>query len=493
MLELEPTLVSTLYYGLLVLCCLVALADWRRGIYGAIVIDFLRDPVRKLDPAEPVLITLTVLLLWGVISIAAWSQSQGQIRAFLSVNPYLLVAFRLLVWSMIPGCIMAAALYAEGYKLIALGLVSYLAPAAGVLLGAAFARQPHEIFPLLRFYCLLNGLALVGVVLEYADINAPALGGLRGMNWVRYSGDEVVRLIGGFYRSPDIMGLHAAQVVIFCMILTTNSARGIDWKWLVLACFAGVCLLLSGRRKMLGIPLVFLALLTLFCHLRKMKRFRMTVVPPICGAMAVSGILMLATDPIIATEYTNYASTLVTEGAFRARTILEGSTRSTLAQSGIFGSGIGSATQGTYHLQSSLTGGWQEDGVSRLFRELGLIGVVLVVFAATIVARGVLPVVKQVPNQSYLALLQLMLFAAVLANLSSFLISHQQFSGDPASALIVLLLFGIALSLPQFVKSEAFRNKRVASQPKTICRSPDFRLASRDRSDVRAQVRQPLR
>lgn len=154
------------YYGFVGLACLIALSNWRQAVYLAILLDFLRDPVRKLDPSESVLITVSVLALWGVITVSAWNQSQAVIREILFENPKLYSAFRLLVLATLPGIALSMAFYADGYKLVALGTVSYLAPSAGVLLGLCFAPHPGEVIRLLRFYCIVNGIALVGVFLE---------------------------------------------------------------------------------------------------------------------------------------------------------------------------------------------------------------------------------------------------------------------------------------------------------------------------------------
>lgn len=441
------------YFALLGLACLVALSNWRQAVYFAILLDFLRDPVRKLDPNESVLITVSVLALWGVITLAAWSQSQAAIRELLFDNPRIYKAFRLLVLATLPGIVIAMIFYSEGYKLVALGTVSYLAPSAGVLLGILFASHPTDISRLLRFYCIVNGIALSGVLLEYYDFSVPALGGLRGMNWIRYSGTEIVDLIAGFYRGPDIMGLHAAQVVMFSLILTVQSRNGLSPGWVLLAFFASFCLLLSGRRKMLGMPLVFVAAFGLFCYLRGVPRFQYFVIPIAGLGVASAGIFLVATDNFVADEYTNFASTLFTEGSERSQEIVIGSVLSTLSQTGILGGGIGSATQGAYHVRSGqaaneLRAGWQEDGVSRLFRELGLIGVAFVIASGVTLIRAIVDSVRQLHRDDRFGYFQLLLLSSVVANLASFMISHQQYSGDPPSALLVLFVLGMALSLP---------------------------------------------
>ena len=435
------------YFALLGLSCLLALSNWRKAVYAAIALDFLRDPVRKLDQGESVLITVSVLGLWGVIMISAWGKSQREIHEFFRFNPRLLQAFRLLLLAILPGCVISLIFYSGGYRLVALGLVSYLAPFAGVLLGVLFAKDPVQMERVLRFYCVVNGIALTSVIAEYTKVDLPALGGMRDMNWIRYSGSEIVNLIGGFYRSPDIMGLHAAQVVMFSMILATRRNQGLSIGWLALALFGSLCLLLSGRRKMLGMPLVFMAATAFFCYLRGIRYTQFAAMPVIALSAAAAGVYLVGTDDFVADEYTNFATTLFTDGVSRSQQIVAGSVASTLSQSGVIGSGIGSATQGAYHVSDGPKMGWQEDGVSRLFKELGIIGVVLAAFAITSAIRAVTLAVRRTPRASLHSLFQLMLIAVVVANAASFMISHQQYSGDPPSAIIVLMVLGMGLSV----------------------------------------------
>jgi len=440
-------MITELYYAALALSCFVALSNWRQAIYFAILLDFVRDPVRKLDPNESVLITVSVLILWGVIAVSAYRQSPAQMAIARQRHPKIFEAVRLMVYAVIPGSLLALVLYSGGYKMVALGSVSYLAPAAGIMLGYLLGSEEQTVTRILRFYCIVNGIALTSVLAEYAELGWPLLGGLRGMVWIRYSGQETVDLIGGFYRSPDIMGLHAAQVVMFS--LTLSFQRGRSWSpiWIALALFGGLCLLLSGRRKMLGMPLVFLAALALFCNRRGIRQFQQKLIPLVALAGIVVGIFLVSTDDYVATEYMNYASTLFTDGVNRYDEVVRGSVIVTLVQSGVLGEGIGSATQGAYHIVGRQKSGWQEDGVSRVFRELGVIGVVLVVLAGLRLIGGMMSAVRRTPIDGAPATLQLCLIAIVIANLASFTVSHQQYSGDPPSALLVLIMLGMALAL----------------------------------------------
>lgn len=444
-------MLTNLYFAGLALACLYALSNWRGAVYLAIALDFARDPVRKLDPNESIYITVSVLGLWGIITLSAWSQSQASIQIALRSHPKLLKAFKLLVAAIIPGSAISLILYSQGYKLVALGVVSYLAPSAGVLLGLVLPRSGADIRRLLRFYCIVNGAALSGVVFEYLEMPIAGLGGMKGMEWIRHSGNEIVDLIGGFYRSPDIMGLHAAQVVMFCLILTVNRPGKTSFAWIALAIFGGVCLVLSGRRKMLGMPLVWGACFSLLCYLRGVKRFDFVAIPIAGIAAAFVGTYLVTTQEFVENEYANYATTLFTNGADRSQELVSRSIRGTLYQSGVLGSGLGSSTQGNYHVVGShVAKGWQEDGISRLFKELGIIGVILACASGVTLLGGLRDSAQRVPLSGSDALLQLMLFSVVVANLASFIISHQQYSGDPPSALIVLLVLGMALAVVNY-------------------------------------------
>ena len=328
--------------------------------------------------------------------------------------------------------------------MVVLGTVSYLAPFAGIVLGYLITLRPKDVGGFLQFYCAVNGLALIGVIGEYLQLDWPALGGLSGVNWIRYSGYDTVQLIGGWYRSPDIMGLHAAQFVMFSLALAIQKSKRQSPFWLGLAIFGSLCLLLSGRRKMLGMPLVFTASLILLSYVRKIVRVQMVVVPFVAGMALLSGIYLVATEEYVGTEYMQFAGTLFTEGVARYSDVVTGSVGSTIAQSGVVGEGIGSATQGAYHFMGESQansiravkggwsgGGWQEDGVSRVFRELGIFGVVFISLATASLIRAIQHAVSVVSPRWHGALAQLCLVSIVVANVASFTVSHQQYSGGP--------------------------------------------------------------
>jgi hypothetical protein len=56
---------------LMVIAVAFAAADWRRGLFVAIPVALLQDPLRKLTPGEPVFYVMLVGVVIAVAAIAA--------------------------------------------------------------------------------------------------------------------------------------------------------------------------------------------------------------------------------------------------------------------------------------------------------------------------------------------------------------------------------------------------------------------------------------
>ena len=444
--------IETIWYSIIGLCCLFALADWRKAIFVGILLDVLRDPVRKLTPEQPVAITLSVAVVWLLIVLVAGLSNAGQVRALFRNYPKLRAAFQLGVMALIPAAGISILSYNRGWLMAAIGAASYIVPSIGILAGFVAFRREVDLRRLFVFYITANALMLISVPLEYAGLDWPAFGGI-DYNWIRYHENTTVELMCGWYRSPDIMGLHAAQVIMFCLLLSMRSRNESAVAWPLLAVWAAFCVFVSGRRKMIGIPLVFVAV-----YLALGLSIRLTRLNRLAGAVAVLAILAAAASVLIwspdeASGHIDLAMTLVTQGVTRSNEILSGSVLGTLQQSGIIGAGLGSATQGRYYagIKTNSRAGWQEDGVSRLLLEFGVPGLLLLIIAIFLVLRCLKKAVISIPRQSELALMQVGLVSIVAGNAASFAISHQQFSGDPVSALVVTLMVGAIFKMPGLV------------------------------------------
>src|SRR5688572_17307124 len=65
---MDPIIIT----GFLLLFAIMAMyADWRRGLFFAVPIALLQDPLRKLTPGEPVVYILLVGVVLGIAALAA--------------------------------------------------------------------------------------------------------------------------------------------------------------------------------------------------------------------------------------------------------------------------------------------------------------------------------------------------------------------------------------------------------------------------------------
>jgi len=440
--------IEVFWYTLIVLCTIYSLVNWRRGIYLGIAIDFLRDPIRKLSPNQPVYITLSGAAFWGMLVLSILLTQPRMINQMTGAYPRLRIASRLVFLAVIPAATMSFISYSGGLKLAIIGGASYIFPLLGIAAGYGMVNSEKQVFSILRWYIFVNGLALISVPLEYWKVITTAVGGIN-YHWIRYSATDTIDLMSGWYRSPDIMGLHAAHVIMFAMLLAVRSRTETQLSWLAMALWAAFCVLLSGRRKMIGIPMVFLATYVLLGTSQRVGRIT-RLLGFFCGAVVCAiAIIFILWDVDEYVEYTDFAGTLFTHGIDRGSELMVGHTYGTIQSTSIFGAGLGTGTQGMYHFSASgeRPRTWQEDGISRLFLEFGVPGVIILICAAYQMLRVFRRALKNVLPGSREQLVQLALLSVVAGDAASYAISHQQFSGDPVNGLFVTLIAGMALAL----------------------------------------------
>lgn len=438
-----------IFYITVAIGALVAVTDWRVGLPIAIVLDCLRDPVRKLTEGEPTLVTYCVSVVWAASFVGLFFGSEGGLRQIRTRFPWVERVITWYVLGLLPGAVLSLALYQNGILLAALGFISYAAPLLGIGLGIALAFQLKHLRHLLQIYVVVNCIAFIGSIAEWLQWDWPALGGLAGFEWIRHIPGVIVRLISGFFRSPDIAGFHAANAMMVSAILLLNRGdkpglrRRINPLWLTTAIWSFVPLLLCGRRKMLIMPVIFVAAYLLYIQLAA-RRNLVQVGSYLFLIVAIGAIpLLIYRDQEAIADHQAYYATTISDVAPRLRDNVAMGIVETLRQSGLMGSGLGVATQGAQHFAvEERQDAWQEDGITRLFKELGVPGVVLVLIALAVLLSNCRRMIRR---QTYLPLIELqaMFFALLMANFASFVASHQHFSGDPPNALWVLLFAGV--------------------------------------------------
>jgi hypothetical protein len=257
--------------------------------------------------------------------------------------------------------------------------------------------------------------------------------------WMRWGIDDPIALVSGFYRSPDIMGWHAAALVTLGATLLL-SGRTRSPALIAALALGAICLLICGRRKMMMMPVVWMSLVAVL-SIRAGRPGRVVLVTGL-GLLTGLAAYYAAAELGIVSGYYDYAFSAAGQGRDRIVSGTWDQLWVTLAQSGFFGSGIGVATQGGQHLGLASLQTWQESGPARVMVELGVPGFLLSLFLAIVLAKACL---RRADLRSAAPSLSLGLIAFAAANAAAFSVSHQVY-GDVSIASLTAFLFGASLS-----------------------------------------------
>jgi hypothetical protein len=123
---------------------------------------------------------------------------------------------------------------------------------------------------------------------------------------------------------------------------------------------------------------------------------------------------------------------------------LEGGLSGTVEQAGIMGAGLGTATQGVYHVLREDTGttlGWQEGGLGKLAIELGVPGLMAVAMLGLTMFLTMLKISGHPDVHGSSQLARAALFGIIASNIIEFMVSAQAYS-DPVLTLLTAFFIG---------------------------------------------------
>lgn len=435
---------------------LVALDNWRLGVLVALLVGAAQDPVRKLTPDQAPILAIASLPLWMAALLGLWRRDRQALQRVERAHPRLGRLVRAFLALLVPPTALVFLLYGAGaWKVALFGLFAYVAPLLIVAAGFSFPRSPADIRRLLSVYGLIVGVMLVGTYLQYAGLfeDSPALGTrVFGFETLRYTVDQgAFVLIAGFYRSPDLMAWHAATLTMVGLTLASARKGALRYAWLLAVGWGIFSVLVAGRRKAVIMPLVWI-LVVAWTHLRTRRLSGAIVALGIAG-VAASGFFLVAGE-VVQQQYYGYAASVAADAPERLLSGTFGTVVWTVLETGFFGRGIGTASQGMQYVAANVQQGWQESGPARLVAELGVPGLVAVALLAFSLGRtlllGLQPGAGSPPDQA----LHAGCAGIVVASAVSFLVSHQIYT-DLSVLGLSSLMTGLVLASPRWLRAGA--------------------------------------
>jgi len=415
-----------LYLAFLGCACAYALVDWRRGWLLVMFCGVLQDPVRKLTPGAPVYISFAVVALFGAILFSARNElirNTGEFgRRFPNVYRALLAFVFLLFVAGLNGLMTYGVEY---WKVPLLSLFTYAVPMVAAILGYTWLQREEMMHRFFRMYCVVTAVALIGTVLEYLRVHWRVVG------MVAFEGDFIrhlpgiqIRLLSGFYRSPDVMAWHAGMLTAISMAMALYVGFGKRMLfWSGMAGWGFFNCMIAGRRKAIYFVAVF-CVVFLWRYLRRMQNAQIYAVVGLL--LVLGGVFEHFAGSEESSVYARGAAT--TRGEIAER--LEGGALETFQQFGLMGAGLGTATQGVYHLLGAGVAnvGWQEGALGKLAIEVGLPGIISILILGLVLWRLLLRLtnVGDIPGSTQFV--RVLLFALVVANAGNFGASAQAYT-----------------------------------------------------------------
>lgn len=421
-----------------------SLADYRLGLVLVVIGGLLQDPVRKvMDGQSPYWMGLVFVIFAATLAgaLAAgphrwwrrpdWRPLRRATELFLAV-----LALQAVVTLLRTGSLL----------LIGIGAAAYLGPIVAVVLGSWAGATRKTIIRFLVTYALCVAAMASGIVLWQAGYRWTALKTI-GVELVVYDWQlGAIALPSGFFRAPEVASWHCATAACVAIILAA-SGRTSRARWLALgglATFLFWAVLVAGRRKGIAEAVIFVAF---FGVLQVWVR----------GRLGRFGGAVLVAVVLGAFVFQRYGLTERVEGQLGSMSERSGegggpfgrivgsftSLPSVVRVAGVFGTGLGTGTQGAQHFRSTQES-WgiiSESGLARLVAELGVPGAAIALLLVFRLLKGLrrrLPSLQGAGAED--PSLTLGLMALVGANAVVFVSAHQIF-GDP----LVYIFLGVSI------------------------------------------------
>ena len=420
-----------------------------------IVIAAVQDPLRKLIPGTPAYLTLATVPSLILITLSVLNRNPYWWRDIKQKFPGVHQSIRVLLVAACPAALISATYGPNSWMLTVFGIFSYGLLFFSIVIGFYLPRNPQDIQRLLAIYCGLTVIMLSGTFIDFLGLrpNWVIIGtAALDAEWVRYSGNYIVQLIAGFYRSPDVMGWHAGAASLIALILATASRGSRRFLWIATSIIAAGALILCGRRKMFyQLPVFVLLLVVSYWQAGRRNQIialMSLLILPVLG-VAIFGDWISENSTVLSYYQDNApiaASQLQQHGW--------GSVLETVRQAGFWGDGLGVATPGSQNLVVDRPRVWQESGPSRLMVELGVPGFIAMIGVLISLVQAAWKQVQQhLKPQDPMGFYGVGLFCFFLSNLGSLVVSGQILA-DPFISAFLGIALGISLSLARFPQNQ---------------------------------------
>ena len=460
---IEPALVSLVLF--LILICF---SNWRIGFFVTILFGFLQDPLRKLMPGEPVFMVVFIgLFIFATIAGAKSNNIPLTFQSILRENPSLINALTIFIFFVFIQAIITI-LKLNSVILAGIGLMAYLTPWVIIPIAYQYAYKKGSIETFFHFYLLVSLCITSGIYLSFFGIEWRIFEQVgSGIHAFAPTGEKLV-LHCGFMRAPEVAAWHAgASACITIMLFVSQRKKGL-YSWIsgLITVFFIVAIILTGRRKMLMEVALFTAFFgwSLFYFRKEASRLAFFIL--ICGITFTALANYFFSTYEFSSEIMPYyrrGMSVGEDAPGRLNLMTIKTFRWIIHQNGFFGSGAGTGSQGARFFGggTSLVGLAAEGGLGKVLAELGIPGLLLILWLAGNLFNHLWTLMRRARSSGQAFILYGMI-SFLISNAIVFMTAHQIF-GDLFVLFILGSILGFILATSKLVLDDNRKQKALSS------------------------------
>ncbi|MBT8113810.1 MAG: hypothetical protein KJP04_00405 [Arenicella sp.] len=341
-----------------------------------------------------------------------------------------------------------------------IGLASYIAPFLALIAGYYLANSVQDIRRFLTAYALVGVLVAISVALGFVGYDWPILKEI-GIGIKIYDQGTVLKSYPGIMRSGEIAAWHVSTAACLIMALTVSSTKQRSYLLIFsIIAILMVAVALTGRRKMLMMVSLFLMFYFMtYLYFRKTldAKYFLSIFYLTMAFWFVFEVISLENYGESLRNYIARGSSVFGDASDRFLELGIRPVQWAYNRVGLLGGGLGIASQGGYLFDASnIAGGSGEGGLGKIMVELGLPGLLCIIWLAVSMARYINNAL-QLAAQKFVdpTVLPLMVSLTVILAVNAITFSvATQIYGDIFVLLLLGLFGGFLFALPKIVASQ---------------------------------------
>lgn len=443
---------------ILAAACALSLLVPRYALWCLLLIGFSQDIFRKLVYGEPVIF----VIFSGVVFIVAFIGLVMRMGIVNSLKPFTEwtqnISLPLFFFLAILAIQLLNSLVSYGnIQMSLIGLMSYTAPLISIIVGYYMVNSVEDIRRFMKAYLCAGLLVAISVMLSFNGMDLVIFKEV-GVGITIYDQGTALKSYSGIMRTGEVAAWHIATAGCFFLIVlvTSRKRRSFIWAALILVVLV-VSVSVTGRRKMLMLVSMF-GILYFFSHayLRKSLNVQYFI-----SACVTSFFVWALIEVVFPGGYSSDLENYLARGASVYSDATSRFYRLGLEpivwaynRTGLFGGGLGIATQGAGQFSDvAVAGGAGEGGLGKVMVELGLPGLIiclwLFVTVMLYINRGLLLSARGQVNARLMPLM-LGISVLLLVNVLTFSVASQIY-GDIFVMLLLGLMVGFLFALPKLM------------------------------------------